>query len=68
MEYVRQGDTVVVESISRFARIQKTCWSLVDELKNKGVAFVSHQREYRHQHTARAIHADRIRRACAIGT
>lgn len=41
MEYVRQGDTVVVESISRFARNTKDLLSLVDELKNKGVAFVS---------------------------
>lgn len=41
MEYVRQGDTVVVESISRFARNTKDLLSLVDELKHKGVAFVS---------------------------
>lgn len=41
MEYVRQGDTVFVESISRFARNTKDLLSLVDELKNKGVAFVS---------------------------
>ena len=41
MEYVRQGDTVVVESISRFARNTKDLLSLVDELKNKGVAFIS---------------------------
>ena len=41
MEYVREGDTVVVESISRFARNTKDLLTLVDELKSKGVAFVS---------------------------
>jgi len=41
MEYVREGDTVIVESISRFARNTKDLLSLVDELKIKGVAFVS---------------------------
>lgn len=41
MEYVREGDTVVVESISRFARNTKDLLTLVEELKNKDVAFVS---------------------------
>lgn len=41
LEYIRHGDTVVVESISRFARNTKDLLSLVDELKNKGVAFIS---------------------------
>lgn len=41
MEYVREGDTVVVESISRFARNTKDLLSLVEELTQKGVAFVS---------------------------
>lgn len=41
MEYVREGDTVIVESISRFARNTKDLLSLVDDLRDKGVAFVS---------------------------
>lgn len=41
MEYVREGDAVVVESISRFARNTKDLLSLVEELTQKGVAFVS---------------------------
>ena len=41
MEYIREGDTVVVESISRFARNTKDLLSLVEELTQKGVAFVS---------------------------
>ena len=41
MEYVREGDIIVVESISRFARNTKDLLTLVDELKKKGVAFIS---------------------------
>lgn len=41
MDYIREGDTVVVESISRFARNTKDLLSLVEELTQKGVAFVS---------------------------
>ena len=41
MEFVRQGDTVVVESISRFARNTRDLLDLVERLSAKGVAFVS---------------------------
>lgn len=41
MEYVREGDTVYVESYSRFARNTKDLLALVDELRKKGVAFAS---------------------------
>lgn len=41
MAYVRQGDTVIVESISRFARNTKDLLVLVDQLTAKGVEFVS---------------------------
>jgi len=41
LEYVREGDTVVVESISRFARNTRDLLELVDLLKKKGVDFVS---------------------------
>lgn len=41
MAFVREGDVVVVESISRFARSTKDLLNLVEELKEKGVAFVS---------------------------
>ena len=39
MEYVRKGDTVIVESISRFARNTRDL--LVEKLTAKGVEFVS---------------------------
>lgn len=41
MEYVREGDTVIVESYSRFSRNTKDLLELVGELERKGVAFVS---------------------------
>ena len=41
MEYVRKGDTVIVESISRFARNTRDLLELVERLKAKGVEFIS---------------------------
>ena len=41
MEYVRKGDTVIVESISRFARNTRDLLELVEQLAAKGVEFVS---------------------------
>lgn len=41
LKFVREGDTVVVESISRFARSTKDLLNLVEELAEKKVRFVS---------------------------
>jgi len=41
MEYVRKGDTVIVESISRFARNTRDLLELIEKLNEKGVEFVS---------------------------
>ena len=41
MEYVRRGDTVIVESISRFARNTRDLLELVEWLTDKGVEFIS---------------------------
>lgn len=41
MAYVRQGDTVIVESISRFARNTRDLLELVEQLTAKQVEFVS---------------------------
>ena len=41
MEYVRKGDTVIVESISRFARNTRDLLELVEKLTVKGVEFIS---------------------------
>lgn len=41
MEYVRRGDTVIVESVSRFARNTRDLLELVEKLTAKGVEFVS---------------------------
>ena len=45
MEVVRQGDKVIVESISRFARNTRDLLELVERLTAKGVEFVS-QKEH----------------------
>ena len=41
MEFVREGDTIIVESISRFARNTRDLLELVEQLTNKRVEFVS---------------------------
>lgn len=41
MNFVREGDTVIVESISRFARNTKDLLDLVEKLTEKNVEFVS---------------------------
>lgn len=41
MEYVRRGDTVIVESISRFARNTRDLLNLMEQLSAKEVEFVS---------------------------
>ena len=59
MEYVRHGDTVIVESISRFARNTRDLLVLIEKLTENGVEFVSRKRQSipRHQ---RKIYADRF--------
>ena len=41
MSFVREGDVVIVESISRFARNTKDLLELVEKLEKKGVGFIS---------------------------
>lgn len=41
LRFVREGDTVVVESISRFARNTKDLLELTEELNSKHVQFIS---------------------------
>ena len=41
MNFVRRGDAVIVESISRFARNTRDLLELIEQLNDKGVAFVS---------------------------
>lgn len=43
LEFIREGDVVVVESISRLARNTKDLLEIVEILKNKGVAFISNK-------------------------
>lgn len=41
MLYAREGDSIIVESISRFARNTKDLLELIDKLKIKKVEFIS---------------------------
>lgn len=41
MEYVREGDTLYIESISRLARSTKNLLNIVEQLQNKKVELVS---------------------------
>ena len=41
LRFVREGDTVYVESISRLARSTRDLLNIIDELNEKGVSFVS---------------------------
>ncbi len=41
MDFVREGDILYVESISRFGRSLTDLLNLIDQLNNKGVEFVS---------------------------
>lgn len=41
LEFAREGDTVITESISRIARNTRDLLNIIDELNAKGVAFVS---------------------------
>lgn len=41
MDFVREGDTLVVESISRFARNTRDLLDLVEQLSAKKVDFIS---------------------------
>ena len=48
MAYVRRGDTVIVESISRFARNTRDLLNLMEQLSAKGVEFVLQEGGHRH--------------------
>lgn len=45
LQYVREGDVVVVESISRIARNTKDLLDIVERLKEKGVSFESRKEQ-----------------------
>jgi DNA invertase Pin-like site-specific DNA recombinase len=46
LNYVREGDTVVVESYSRLARSTKDLLNIVDQLSEKNVNFISQKESF----------------------
>ena len=43
LDYVRQGDSIYIESISRLGRSTKDLLNIIDTLTEKGVTLVSHK-------------------------
>ena len=43
LDYVREGDTLYIESISRLGRSTKDLLNIIDTLNDKGVTLVSHK-------------------------
>lgn len=43
LDYVREGDTLYVESISRLGRSTKDLLNIIDTLTDKGVTLISHK-------------------------
>ncbi|ODR27956.1 recombinase family protein, partial [Eisenbergiella tayi] len=46
LDYVRKGDTVIVESISRFARNTKDFIALTEKIDSMGVKFISRKEQF----------------------
>lgn len=45
LEYIREGDTLIVESFSRLARSTRDLLDIVEQLEKKGVKFISHKEQ-----------------------
>lgn len=43
LDYVREGDTLYIESISRLGRSTKDLLNIIDTLTDKGVTLISHK-------------------------
>lgn len=46
LDFIREGDEVIVESISRFARSAKDFLNLISEIEGRGVRFVSKKESF----------------------
>ena len=46
LDYVREGDTFYIESISRLGRSTKDLLNIIDTLTNKGVTLISHKENF----------------------
>ena len=59
--FIRQGEVVIVESISSFARNTRDLLELVEWMTAKGVEFVSQKEAIDTSTPAGKIHADHLR-------
>lgn len=49
MQFVRDGDTIVVSRLDRFGRLLTDLFQLLDELSRKGIALSVRPPKHRHQ-------------------
>ena len=68
LAFVRTGDCVIVESISRFARNTRDLLELIERLQSKQVQFVSKKEAIDTTTPTGEIHADGVRRSSRAGT
>ncbi len=68
MAFVRAGDTVIVESISRIARNTRDLLTIISNLTEKGVEFVSLKENIDTTTPSRPIHAHCLRCPGRTGT
>lgn len=68
MAFVRAGDVVIVESISRIARNTRDLLGIVSELTEKGVEFVSLKENMDTTTPQGLLYADGVRRVGRAGT
>ena len=68
MKRLRAGDIVVVESISRMARSTRDLLNIVEELRDRGVEFVSLKEQIDTHHPRREVHACGVRCNVTAGT
>ena len=67
LDYVREGDTLYIESISRLGRSTKDLLNIIDTLTDKGCYSYQPQGEHRHRHAYGQIHVDRVRCTLSVG-
>ena len=66
LDYVREGDTLYIESISRLGRSTKDLLNIIDTHRKRCYPHQP-QGEDRHRHAYGQIHVDRVRCTLSVG-
>ncbi len=67
LDFVREGDIVIVESYSRLARSTKYRLFIIDKLQEKKVSFILSEGEQRYDHTVKKANAYNLRWSFLFG-